>query len=230
MPKVQYGRQTINYSTQVSEGLRSHYITVARDTGVILKGKKVSPDIANKLILKKAGWIVDKLRIVGAQQDGEIVTGSRIPYLGKTYYVQIIRDSKVRQVQINFTWTKFEIRVRNSQVSQTEIRQALEQFYHDKTVNKIIPRVEKLAEKTKLPYKSLAIRKMRKRWGSCTPANKIIINPEAIKLPFTLIDYLIVHELCHTKVKDHSRAYWAELSKHVTKWRELDERVSHYHF
>ena len=53
----------------------------------------------------------------------------------------------------------------------------------------------------------------------------IIINIETIMLPYQLIDYVIVHELCHTKVKDHSRKFWAELSKHLLNWRELDERM-----
>lgn len=230
MPKVQYGRKMIEYSTQVNDALKSHYISVARDSGVVLKGKRVSSDIATKLILKKAGWIIEKLQVVGASQDEEIVTGSRIPYLGKNYYVQVIKDSTARQVQITFTYSKFEVRVRNSQVTQKEIKTALEQFYQEKAVQKIAPRVKKLAEKTRLQYKSLSFRKMQKRWGSCTPDNKIIINPEAIKLPFTLIDYLVVHELCHTKVKDHSKAFWAELSKHVPKWRELDEKVANLSF
>lgn len=225
MPKVQYGRRMIEYSTQVNDTLKSHYITVARDSGVVLKGKRVNPSIANKLILKKAGWIIGKLQVVGASQDEVIVTGSRIPYLGKNYYVQVIKDSSARQVQITFTYSKFEIRVRSNQVTQKEIKAALELFYQAKAIQKITPRVEKIAEKTRLPYKSLSFRKMQKRWGSCTPDNKIIINPEAIKLPFTLIDYLVAHELCHTKVKDHSKAFWAELSKCVPKWRELDERI-----
>ena len=66
---------------------------------------------------------------------------------------------------------------------------------------------------------------MSKRWGSCTADNQIIINVEAVKLPYTLIDYLILHELCHTKVKDHSKAFWAELSKHQPNWRELDDKI-----
>jgi len=56
---------------------------------------------------------------------------------------------------------------------------------------------------------------LEKRRGSCTPTDNIIINLEAIKLPFSLIDYLIVHELVHTKIKDHSKDFWAELSKHI---------------
>jgi len=69
---------------------------------------------------------------------------------------------------------------------------------------------------------------MKKRWGSCTKANRIIINIEAMRLPFTLIDYLLIHELCHTKIKDHSKAFWAELSTYVSNWKALDEKVNNH--
>ncbi|MFK7979605.1 MAG: M48 family metallopeptidase, partial [Saprospiraceae bacterium] len=64
-----------------------------------------------------------------------------------------------------------------------------------------------------------------KRWGSCTPANNIILNVAAIKLPFSLIDYLIVHELAHTKIKNHSKEFWAEVARHIPKWKTLDAKM-----
>lgn len=79
--------------------------------------------------------------------------------------------------------------------------------------------------KIKMPYKNIHFRAMKKRWGSCTISNNIIINVEAVKLSYTLIDYLIIYELCHTKVKDHSKKFWAELSKYLPNWKQLDEKM-----
>ena len=67
--------------------------------------------------------------------------------------------------------------------------------------------------------------KMDKRWGSCTPGNIIHINIDAVRLPYTLIDYLVVHELVHTTHKNHSKDFWAELSKHLPNWKDLDEQM-----
>jgi predicted metal-dependent hydrolase len=81
---MQYGSRLIKYSILEKKDLKSHYITV-ESSGVVLKGKPVSYAIADRLILKKGRWIINKLEFVKGVNDGDIVTGSRIPYLGKTY-------------------------------------------------------------------------------------------------------------------------------------------------
>lgn len=225
MPRVRYGSKVIDYSILEKEGLKGHYITVDNHSGVVLKGKSVPPAKADKLILKKAKWIFDKLIVVGTINDEDIVTGSRILYLGKYYYAEVITKKQFNKVEIEFNHSKFKVNLPSKLATQEEIKIALQSFYKVKANQKITPRVERWSAKTKLKYTQLQFRKMSKRWGSCTGSNNIIINIDAIKLPFTLIDYLIVHELCHTKIKDHSKKYWAELSKHEPKWKELDEHI-----
>jgi predicted metal-dependent hydrolase len=227
MRRVQYGRKWIPYSIQIKEGLKSHYISVDEKSGVILKGRKVPAEKADKLVLKKAGWILDKLAIVSNPKHGKIVTGSRIPYLGKSYYVQVIPKSGISKSTVEFTHSLFRIYT-NPKTKQEDIELAIHDFYKEKAIEKIPPRLQKICLKTNLGHNGLHFRKMSKRWGSCTPQNKLIINPDAMKLPYTLIDYLLIHELCHTKVKDHSKAFYAELSKHVTNWKELDEKIGRY--
>lgn len=225
MRSVQYGSRFITYSVQPKDGLKSHYISVEREAGVVLKGKPVSDTTADRLILKKAKWILEKMELVGSVKEGDIVTGSRLPYLGKTYYVQIQVDQTLKSPTVTFNYSKFQITVPDKNTGQEQIIAALQLFYKEKALEKILPRVEKLSQKTGLRFNGVQFRKMNRRWGSCTASNNIIINTDAVKLPFSLIDYLIVHELAHTRVKDHSKAYWRELSKHVRHWKMLDERM-----
>lgn len=225
MSKVLYGNKTIEYSVLIKEELKSHYISVAKGEGVVLKGKPISEEKANILILKKAKWIIDKLELVSAIGDDDIITGSRIQYLGRKYYVEILIKNDSNDILIDFTESKLKVFLPESLNNQTDLKQAFETFFRAKAKEKIKPRIKKLSKLTGLDYEGLKIRKLEKRWGSCTPSNNIIINVEAIKLPFSLIDYLIVHELVHTKVKNHSKEFWAELSKHIPNWKELDERM-----
>lgn len=225
MPSVRYGSRLINYAIQEREGLKGHYISVDNVDGVILKGKPVSPDMADKLILKKARWIIDKLELVRSVAAGDIVTGSRLPYLGRCYYVQVVVNKRIDRIQIEFTYSRFIITVNNLSISQAEMQSALLDFYKQKAIEKIGPRVKQLSQQTGLTYHGLQFRKMNKRWGSCTANNRIILNIETIKLPYSLIDYVIVHELVHTRVKDHSRAYWSLLGRHMRNWKTLDAKL-----
>jgi predicted metal-dependent hydrolase len=226
MRKVVYGSKTIAYAIEENNTLKGHYITVERNSGVVLKGKPVPPEKADQLVLKRAKWIIEKLELVRAIAATDIVTGSRITYLGKRYYAEVVHDMSATVPRLEFTHSKFIFTVYPGLHIQQDIRQVLEQFYREKAKEKITPRVKKLSASTGLRYTSLRFMKLAKRWGSCTPTDTIIINTEAIKLPFTHIDYLIVHELSHTIEKSHSKAFWAELSKHLPNWRLLDEQVA----
>ena len=225
MYSVQYGNKTIEYSIIEQEGLKSYYISVEKGIGVILKGKPISTEQADKLILKKAKWILDKLDLVSAISDGEIVTGSRIQYLGRKYYVEIIIENDSPKITIDFTESKFKITVPKQLNTQENLQQAFENYFRIKAQEKIEPILKKKSKLTGLQYNNVKFMKLEKRWGSCTPSNTIIININAIKLPFSLIEYLVVHELVHTKIKSHSKEFWAELSKHILSWKGLDEKM-----
>ena len=225
MPSVQYGDKTIEYTLDVKEGLKSHYISVEKGVGVILKGKSIPEEHAQKLILKKAKWILDKLDLVQSIGDEDIVTGSRIQYLGRKYYVELTIDERFQVIDIDFTESKFKVTLPTRLNNQVALKVTFENFIRLKAKERIEPIIKKWSKSTGLEYANLKFMKLEKRWGSCTPANTIIINYNAIKLPFSLIEYLVVHELVHTKIKSHSKEFWAELSKHIINWKELDEKM-----
>ncbi|WP_417371458.1 M48 family metallopeptidase [Gelidibacter japonicus] len=227
MLKIKYGNKTIEYTFLEKEGLKSHYITVEKGKGVTLKGNQISIEKSNKLIAKKAKWIIDKLELVKSIGEDEIVTGSRIQYLGRKYYVEIFinSDDDDKSIEIDFTESKFKVLTPRLLNTQKDLTEAFELFYKEKATEKLIPRIKKWSKKTGLNYEQVKFKKLDKRWGSCSPTNQLTFNIESIKLPFSLIDYLIVHELVHTKIKNHSKEFWAELSKHISNWRELDEKM-----
>ena len=128
MHKVLYGNKTIEYTIQEKNGLKSHYITVERGNGVVLKGEPVSIEKAQRLILKKAKWIIEKLNLVETIEDGDIVTGSRIQYLGRRYYTQLFQNDEFNQVLVEFNESKFKITVPEV-YTQEDIHKSLNQFF-----------------------------------------------------------------------------------------------------
>ncbi|MDD4858774.1 MAG: SprT family zinc-dependent metalloprotease [Dehalococcoidales bacterium] len=76
-------------------------------------------------------------------------------------------------------------------------------------------RIRYLADKHGFSFNKVSIRSQKTRWGSCSRKNNISLNVKLVLLPDDLRDYVIFHELVHTKVHDHSKRFWAELDKYV---------------
>jgi predicted metal-dependent hydrolase len=92
----------------------------------------------------------------------------------------------------------------------------------------LITRLNDLTDKTGFNYEKVFVRNQKARWGSCSDKNNISLNIKLVKLPDELIDYVILHELVHTKIKSHSNAFWAELDKHVSDAKGLHRRLKNF--
>jgi len=106
--------------------------------------------------------------------------------------------------------------------------------YNPDTINKIkakttlIKRLKWLASKYAFSYNRVSIRNQKTRWGSCSSKNNISLNMKLVRLPDELVDYVILHELAHTKVKNHSKAFWAEIDKLVENRKQMASRLRNY--
>lgn len=226
MPAIKYGKKEIVFSHEINDCLNDAYISVDTKEGVILKSPPISEDKAKELVRKKAAWIVKKLKLVHSPDQEEIVTGSRLPYLGKSLYTQIIVDDEIPEVKVFFDQSLIKIFI-NSAIENKDqaIRLALEEFYRNRAAERIVPRVKKWIKTTKLEPVDYKFRKLNKRWGSCTKDNVVLLNYDAVKLPYSIIDYIIVHELCHLRVKKHSKEFWSLVSRYVPNHKELEEKI-----
>lgn len=151
---------------------------------------------------------------------------------GKTVKVTIPPNISYEQAQ-NFFFTKilwakkhlFKFnkieKIKNAQIELSPV---------NKSEAKLIltARLEKLAQEHGFNYNRVFIRNQKTRWGSCSHQNNINLNMHLTQLPQELQDYVILHELVHTKVKNHSKKYWAELDKYVGDAKIMDKRLKVY--
>lgn len=79
----------------------------------------------------------------------------------------------------------------------------------------LIGRLEEMARIHHLKYRNVSIRNQKTKWGSCSSKNNISLNINLVTLPEQLRDYVILHELVHTRFKNHGREFWAELDRAV---------------
>ena len=93
---------------------------------------------------------------------------------------------------------------------------------------KLANRLHYLAEKHGFTYNRVTIRNQKTRWGSCSHKNNISLNVKLVLLPDELVDYVILHELVHTRIHDHSKRFWGELGKYVGNGKLMAKRLRKY--
>jgi predicted metal-dependent hydrolase len=82
--------------------------------------------------------------------------------------------------------------------------------------------LHELAEKHQFQYNKVTIRNNKRNWGSCSSKNNISLNLQMMKLPDELIDYILLHELVHTEIKNHGQGFWNKLNS-VTNNRAKEQ-------
>ena len=88
--------------------------------------------------------------------------------------------------------------------------------------------VEELAEKYGLTYNRVTIRCQKTRWGSCSARNNLNLNAKLTRLPGHLMDYVLIHELVHTRHKNHGREFWNAMNRIVGDAKLRRRELSRY--
>jgi predicted metal-dependent hydrolase len=88
-------------------------------------------------------------------------------------------------------------------------------------------RLDAIGARTGLAYRRIEVRQQRTRWGSCSARGTLSINVAAAFLPLAVIDYLLLHELCHTRHMNHSKRFWALVEQFEPDYRRLDRELAH---
>lgn len=94
---------------------------------------------------------------------------------------------------------------------------------------RLIQKTIALAQQHGFTYNKIFIRRQRTRWGSCSAHNNISLNSKLMQLPDTLTNYVILHELLHTRIKNHRRDFWDELNRLTGDAKALSAQVKSYH-
>lgn len=208
-------------------GNRSLRLSLASDGEIRVSMPSWVPYKAGEQFAKsKAEWIVANRRPVPAGlRHGQAV--------GKAHHLHLIPSSqatkvtaKVRQNQIEITHPLMYPGGHSAvqKAAQSASIRALR-----KEAEQLLPlRLQQLAAASGFSYKSVGIKQLKSRWGSCSANQEIILNLFLMQLPWHLIDYVLMHELTHTKVMRHGPPFWQELELHVPYAKRLRKEISNH--
>ncbi|MGR6834937.1 YgjP-like metallopeptidase domain-containing protein [Aliivibrio wodanis] len=109
----------------------------------------------------------------------------------------------------------------------TYLKRLLERFYKQKAQEKIGSRLRYWQKETGLEATTFRIKKFDARWANCTENNVLEFHPRCMTFSNKAMDYVIIHELCHTIEKSHNKLFWKLITKFCPDWKELHDEVEH---
>ncbi|WP_094549811.1 M48 family metallopeptidase [Petroclostridium xylanilyticum] len=167
-----------------------------------------------EVVQKKADWIVKKVNEVRERKANtvcrEFVSREKFPYLGKEYTLEIVeRDlGKVEVLMQEDTVVVYISQGMSEESRKQAIKEALIKWYRQRFAEIVKERIEKYSLQLKVAPCKVVIKDQKTRWGSCSKKGNINLNWRLVMAPIDIIDYVVVHELCHLRIMNHSKDFW----------------------
>ena len=150
---------------------------------------------------------------------------SKIPYLGRWYTLEIIKSS----------FNNFELKngifiASLSSTTRNNVQRSYLDWEHQKADSLIKKWVREYSKLTKLTPSQISIRPLKTKWGGISKQETLTINQKLIRAPRKIIDYVIIHELCHLKIPHHNESFWNMLGSIMPDYdiRKTWLRQNHY--
>jgi len=173
-------------------------------------------DVIAGVIAEKRAWIEKKQGEARTRQQLKPLktyqSGESFLYLGDQYELRIVPGPK----RLKLDGGVFLL----GRDNQDRAKKAFETWYRKQAKSYIPARTSRFAEKMGLSYRSIKINGAKKRWGSCSSAGNLNFTWRLMMAPPEMIDYVIVHELCHLKEPNHSRAFWDRVGAVIPDYRQ----------
>lgn len=177
---------------------------------------------------KRSRWLFAQLDRIKAQNTHvlprEYVSGESHFYLGRRYQLKV-RVTELEEPSVKLRCGQFQIISKNR--DRETVKSLLWHWYRAHAHQQFDRRLESLCQdmswvKNKPTWKLLT---MKKQWGSCSPRGELSLNTHLVKAPSECIDYVLLHELCHLKLHNHSPAFYRQLRKEMPTWESIKGRL-----
>lgn len=240
--EFQYGEEGFLISVEKSKR-KSLAISVGNDGAVKVKAPSGFSDAELlKWVKTKTAWIVRKRKEMLASsihmETRKYISGEQFFFLGETYYLEV-RVSESRAGTVGIAEDKLVIFLKEKEAILAEgdsgniiryqqiVREYLTAWYEKQAHIQIPKRVRYYATVVNETFSRIFIKNQKSRWGSCSSARNLNFNWRLMMAPLTVLDYVVVHELCHLKQMNHSNEFWTEVEKVLPDYKErkkwLDE-------
>lgn len=201
-------------------------IVIERDGNVVVRAPEwADDDQVARIVQSKEYWIYKTLAewrdLNAAAVLREYKNGAAFLYVGRAYRLSLL-DGQEEPLQLK----NGRFLLRRELVAAGDARpakSASQEFFREKGRLRLGDRVRYYAPKVGVEPLGVEVKELGHRWASCSPGGKLHFHWKCMMAPQTVIDYIVVHELCHLHHRDHTDAFWNEVDKVLPDFRERKE-------
>jgi len=201
-------------------------IVIERSGDVIVRAPNgVDDERVREAVADRALWVHRSLAewedLNSSRRHRPLVQGQGFGYLGRSYRLKFIEASDVPLRLKNGRWELSETFV--TREGTAAARKAFRDFYTTKGMQIFTERVRHFAPCVGVVPGQVAVKELGYHWASCGGGGALNFHWKTLMAPQTVVDYIVVHELCHLRHRDHSDAFWNEVDKVMPRYREKKE-------
>lgn len=204
--KVEFENTMIEFNVQYGnrKKLSIHIDSVGFITVKVPKG--TSKEIIASAIESKGKWILEKIHEIGVAREipkaREYHAQGKFLYLGKECFLHELIDS--------------------SELNEEGLKRNLKKFYMNRCKSIVEERIKIYQKQLKVKPKIIEIVESKTKWGSCSSDRKLTFNYRLAMAPVEVIDYVIIHELCHLIHMNHDRSFWRRVGSIMPDYKEKE--------
>lgn len=226
--EIVFGTETIGYEIRFLPTRRTLAIEVHPDLSVVVRAPTdCHPDIIQARVGKRASWISKQLtnfrRYSPRTPARQYVSGETHLYLGRQYRLKV-GAGETASVRMNRG--QIAVTVPAGRADPERVKAMLHQWYLDHArdvFGKVMDQYLSLFKDHGRPR--LVTRAMQSRWGSLSPAGTMTLNVNLVRAPRACVEYVVVHELCHLKHRDHDTKFFRLLGQLMPDWATRKQRL-----
>lgn len=170
-----------------------------------------------QVLKKEEKWIIKKIKKLK-----EVENFNGYYYLGELYYLKI-KEVKSLYFKLELDSNKFMVYINSGILKEKReviIKDNLEKFYKEQAVKVLKERTDYYSNILKVAPKSIVVKNQKTLWGSCSSKGNINYNYKIVMAPLKILDYIVVHELCHLVHMNHSKDFWHLVESIIPDFKE----------
>ena len=223
MNSIPFGNSKIKYNVKRVANRKTTQIFVDKSGVQIISSSDKTQKEIKDIVVKDSKWIYSKQVWANKQNNLKITfkQGTKLPYLGKNYLLKI-KESKNESILLS----KGTFIVKVNKNTTKKVQEIFKNWLKEHAQKIIEKKSNHHEKKIGVKFDKIIIKDHKERWGSLSKNNTININLSILCAPSKIIDYVIIHELCHLKIPDHSPKYWNLLYKMMPDYETHKEWLS----